>query len=326
MNKQRKSIIAGNEISCVKTYSLGGYPQKVLLDGKAKDLPIVVTLHGGPGSPIPFCAGGRGLFPAFTDQCILVSWDQYGCGINNAALPEDISLDDFVKMTKDLVASLKRDFTDNRIFLFGMSWGSVLAAKAAAAVPALVDGVICYGQVLNQLMRSEDTIHGLTHSSAPKRIKQRTTAIFEKELPSYQDAANISRWIRRYTDGYQNKNEPKANIRGMVAGILTSPDYSLKDFVAMIKNGYAQNRSLMNELLTLDLRKELSEVQVPYYILQGDTDIVTSTKTIADYMKTCDNPFLHVELVENAAHIPGMNGMNAVMKTMDVLVAGHPVK
>ena len=131
MNKKRKAIIDGNEVSYVKTYKLGGFDQKVLIEGKRKDLPIVITLHGGPGTPIPFCVGGRGLFPELTDQCILVSWDQYGCGINNAVLEESISISDFVQMTKDLIHFMKKDFEGNKIFLFGMSWGSVLAAKTA---------------------------------------------------------------------------------------------------------------------------------------------------------------------------------------------------
>ena len=90
MNRQRKAIIEANKVSTVEEFILGGYPQKVLIEGKTKDLPVVITLHGGPGSPIPFCVGARGLFPEFTDKCILVSWDQYGCGINNAKLPDDM--------------------------------------------------------------------------------------------------------------------------------------------------------------------------------------------------------------------------------------------
>ena len=76
MNRKRKAIIAGNEISELKTYSLGGYPQKILIDGRKRANPIVIFLHGGPGSPIPFSVGCRGLFPEITDQVTMVYWDQ----------------------------------------------------------------------------------------------------------------------------------------------------------------------------------------------------------------------------------------------------------
>lgn len=54
MNKARKLIIKENEISEIVTFSLGKIPQKILIEGKSRDLPVVINLHGGPGSPIPF--------------------------------------------------------------------------------------------------------------------------------------------------------------------------------------------------------------------------------------------------------------------------------
>ena len=62
-------------MSEIKTYRLNGYEQTVLLEGKSRSAPIIIYLHGGPGSPIPFCAGSRGLFPEITEQFIMVFWD-----------------------------------------------------------------------------------------------------------------------------------------------------------------------------------------------------------------------------------------------------------
>ncbi|TAH64517.1 MAG: hypothetical protein EWM47_12425 [Anaerolineaceae bacterium] len=75
MNRKRKAIIAANEISEMKTYTLGGYSQKVLIEGRKRTNPIVIFIHGGPGSPIPFNEGCRGLFPEMTDQVTMVYWD-----------------------------------------------------------------------------------------------------------------------------------------------------------------------------------------------------------------------------------------------------------
>lgn len=152
MNKQRKKIIAENAVSTIETFSLGGYEQKVLLEGKREDLPILLALHGGPGTPIPFCVGCRGLFPEITDKYILVCWDQYGCGINNAEIDDRFTIDHFVDMTVDLVRILKERFPENRLYLFAMSWGSLLSAKAAVRIPELINGVLVYGQVLRAPM------------------------------------------------------------------------------------------------------------------------------------------------------------------------------
>ena len=136
---KRNDVIKGNEISELHTFTLGGFPQKVLIEGKSRNLPIVITLHGGPGTPIPFSVGCRGLFPAFTNKFIMVYWDQLGCGINNHPIDGSFTIAAFVNMTADLIREVKQLFPENRIFLFSTSWGSILSALVMEREP--VDGV-----------------------------------------------------------------------------------------------------------------------------------------------------------------------------------------
>ena len=88
MNRQRKAIIEANKVSTVEEFILGGYPQKVLIEGKTKDLPVVITLHGGPGSPIPFCVGARGFSASAQEACFPnLRINVFLClGINTAAV------------------------------------------------------------------------------------------------------------------------------------------------------------------------------------------------------------------------------------------------
>lgn len=67
-----KKIKSNNAISKLCSFSLGEFQQKVLIEGKSKDNPIAITLHGGPGTSIPFSVGCRGLFSVFTDEFIMV--------------------------------------------------------------------------------------------------------------------------------------------------------------------------------------------------------------------------------------------------------------
>ena len=105
--KKKNEISAAYEVSQMYTFHLGGCDQKVLIEGKTKDLPVVIFLHGGPGTPIPFNAGCRGLFPEFTDRFLMVYWDQLGCGINNCELDENLKISPFVIMAADLCREIK---------------------------------------------------------------------------------------------------------------------------------------------------------------------------------------------------------------------------
>ena len=96
---KRKKYIRSCEISELATVRLYGIEQKILIEGKSKSLPVVIMLHGGPGSPVPFSVGCRGLFPEWTDKAIMVYWDQLGCGINNYKLDDSYRIENFVQMT-----------------------------------------------------------------------------------------------------------------------------------------------------------------------------------------------------------------------------------
>ena len=105
-------------------------------------------------------------------------------------------------------------------------------------------------------------------------------------------------------------------------GIMKSPDYSLRDFKAMIINGCAKSTKLWPELLQINLQPLLCEVKIPYYILQGDTDIVTSTLLLKEIVDESNNPYLRYKLVKNSGHIPGAEGMEGVLETLIEMTHG----
>lgn len=312
--RNRKINIAENQISELAFLNLGGYTQQVMLEGKASHFPVVITLHGGPGAPFPFCVGARGLFPEFTQRCILVAWDQYGCGINNQALPEDICIDDFVTMTVDLIKAMRLRFPRSEVYLLGMSWGSVLSAKVAAAHPELVDGVLVYGQVLRQLFRTPRVVQAIETSRAPDKRKEQMRQLASKEMLTYEDTMNVSKCVQKYTDGYQNPGDKKMPLGKLIWGYLTSPDYKWKDKLALLVNETQKAHGLFQQLSSVDLREDLKKVQVPYHILQGDTDLVTDTALITAFVDAAGNDFLKYTVIEHSAHMPGEQGMAAVLK------------
>lgn len=311
---KRKKYIAGCQVSEIKTYTLGGYPQKVLFEGKSRNAPIIIYLHGGPGSPVPFCAGSRGMFPEITDRFIMVYWDQLGCGMNDHPIDDSFSVESYVQMTLDLIKAVRNDFPENPINLFGVSWGSILAANAAVRVPQLLSRVIVYGQVTKDLFFNREVFDTL--EAAPLNGKEKADLQHLRTVvsPQQKDIMTMAGLIRRRTEGYQAKNGGKTPMGKIIFGLLTSPDYTLKDFKAVAVNGTRKNNSLFTEILTLDLRSALDSVTLPYLIMQGDTDIVTSTRFIEDFVKGSKNKNLHFALVKNSGHMPGGDGMKYMIE------------
>lgn len=316
MNRQRKKIIEENKISKLVTYTLGGYPQKVLIEGRHKQLPILLFLHGGPGFPPPFCVGSRGMEPEITQQYIAVYWDQLGCGINNFKIDHRFGIEDFVNMTTELVLELKKEFPDNPLTIFGTSWGSILAALTVIRVPRLIACVKIYGQILGHLWFNEEVFHTLLEAPLPNKKRKRLEQVEKAGSHSFQDIKFISTLIQKYTDGFLSRNNKNLSFVKLTKQFLGSPDYSLKDCWALFYNGYINSQRLLEELIEIDLSDTLSKVSVPYRILQGELDITTSTKTITAFMKESNNLFLSLRVLPNSAHIPTLKAMDAIMNEL----------
>ncbi len=318
MNKKRKKIIDENEISELFTFSLGGYEQKVLIEGKKKDLPIVITLHGGPGTPIPFSVGCRGLFPEFTDRFIMVYWDQFGCGINNYEVDDSFKIDTFVKMTSDLLDNVKKLFPSNKIIIFATSWGSVLSALVSEIKSAYIDGIVVCGQIVKNIFFNDEVISALEKSKTPRDKLEIIRNADPRGATSYE-LQTVNSCLTKYTDAYNNKNSPKVPMGKIIMGLITSPDYSFKDFKAVMINGYKGNNSIWGELLKIDLTETLSAMKIPYYILQGETDIVASTTVVKKLVESSNNENLSCTVVKNTGHFPNAEMMDKVFETLCAL-------
>ena len=316
---KRKKYINSCEISELATVQLGGIKQKILMEGISKNLPVVIMLHGGPGSPVPFSVGCRGLFPEWTDKVVMVYWDQLGCGINNYELNDSFHIENFVQMTCELVDYIKQRFPENKLFLFGVSWGSILALNTALRVPEKLDGVFVYGQVLKNLFFNDEVAHAFDNAS--QKVKQTVKRILETGTDCEYEVLDknlkmLYKLLSKYTNAYFNKNAKRAPIGKIIFGILSSPEYSFKDFKAVMKNGYTNNKTLWEEILNIDLTPRLAELKIKYLLLQGETDLVTSTANVLKTVECCSNKNVTVKVVKNSGHMPSSEAMVECFHTL----------
>ena len=155
----------------------------------------------------------------------------------------------------------------------------------------------------------------LCQSGIPKKKLERINNVTVENF-SGKDLKLISDSLRKYTDAYQNKIGAKAPMMPIVKGLIASPDYKMKDFKAIMINGYMKNTSLWKEILRLNLTEQLKKVEIPYIILQGDTDIVASTQTVKETVSISNNTNLRYKVVANTGHIPGVEMMNTLLSVL----------
>ncbi len=204
--------------------------------------------------------------------------------INNCVIDDSFSIDSFVTMTLDLVHKVRALFPNNKIYIFAVSWGSILSAKVLEKESKLVDGILVYGQIVKDVFFNEEVIAALDKTKLSKS-KLEIIKAAKRDKVSPKELRLVSASIRKYAEGNQ------------------------------------KNRSLWNEILQIDLADTLNNVQIPYVILQGDTDIVASASTVKTMVHSSSNSNLQCEMIENSGHEPGKEGMEWAVEKLGLLSA-----
>ena len=118
---------------------IGGIQQGFFIRSENPENPVILFLHGGPGSPelpmlIPYEVSER-LEKYFT----VCYWEQRGAGISfcNAIDPTTMTITQMVEDTRQMTEYLQRRFNQDKIYLIGHSWGSYLGVKTIEKYPEL---------------------------------------------------------------------------------------------------------------------------------------------------------------------------------------------
>ncbi|MEQ9120422.1 alpha/beta hydrolase, partial [Fulvivirga sp.] len=137
-------------IDTTEIIHIGGIKQFISIKGSNKKNPILLILHGGPGSSLIESS------EKFTDKLIsefvVINWDQRESGetlkINssNEALTPELFKND----TYELIKYIMNKFRKEKIYLVSHSWGSVLGFDFAEKHPELLYAYIAISPIVNQ--------------------------------------------------------------------------------------------------------------------------------------------------------------------------------
>ena len=87
----------------------------------------------------------------------------------------------------------------------------------------------------------------------------------------------------------------------------------------MIDRKEVTSNNEISEIIKLDLTSELSNVTVPYHILQDETDIVASTKSVQAIVEASGNKNLTLDILKNAGHLGSGELTGKVLEEVRIL-------
>ena len=228
--------------------------------------------------------------------------------------------DTIFKVHKDIVQI--RIFSDNIVLScpcerIGIEKAFYLVVVFSALIQEklLHYSVLSRGGIARGDFFNDEVMSALEASTVPRK-KLEIIKKAKPETANPKELQTINACLTKYTDAYNNKNCKKAPMGKIIMGLMTSPDYSFIDFKAVGDNGYKGNVSLWHDILKIDLTETLNAVKMPYYIIQGETDIVASTSVAKNIVDNSGNKNLSCIVVKNTGHFPGVEMMDNVFECL----------
>jgi proline iminopeptidase len=283
---------------------LGGHPQEVLIRGADAGHPLLLILHGGPGfAEMP-------LFTTYNadleQHFLMVHWDQRGAGRSYAAdIPaESMTLRQFVADGLELIDWLTDRFAQDKVYLLGHSWGSLLGATLAAERPEKVHAYVGVGQLVAGL-RNEQASYAFTLRKAAERGDTQALnalrSIEGRYAPGgglrFADLVVQRGWLDRFG----------GTVHGDLAAVFERVPPALRQEYFGELLGIAQQFSfgyLMPELLAADLHRTACTFDIPVHLFIGRHDQTTPAELAVEYFDAIEAPGKQFHWFERSAHMP----------------------
>ncbi|MBI3933710.1 MAG: alpha/beta hydrolase [Acidobacteria bacterium] len=288
----------------------------VTIRGANRENPVVLFLHGGPGSTLsPF---GASLFHDWEQSFTVVQWDQRGAGRTYAksgpSIEPTMTID---RMTQDgiEVAEYVRAHLDKKkIVLIGGSWGAVLGVYMARARPDLFHAYVGVAQIVS----TEDWSAGYARTLELARQATDQQSIAELESigpPPWNQLRKFGAWSR-VTRAYEAKSSGQPLELRLSTEYASDAEQQQWAEAANFSQAHFFGLDMRGPLELLNLPTLGSNFGVPVFILQGDADLKAVPKVTRAYFDQLRAPEKEFILVPQAGHEPNAEMLKAMLQTM----------
>ena len=292
-------------ISSLESIRLGGVDQWMTIRGYDTESPILLFVHGGPG--MSDMGAIRHFVPNLEEHFTVAHWSQRGAGNSySSSIPaESMRMEQFVDDLESLARHLLERFGQQKLFLVGQSWGTILCMRLVKRAPELFYAYVGVNQVVDRA---------------------------QEELISYRAALNLARKLgnRKAVTQLEALGEPVGGVFATLEGTLVhktwtrtmgmitydpksfmalgkaialSPELTVRDILNLPKALRWSMELLWREFCQANLFQEIANVEVPVCFVAGQHDTYTSPELQARYLDHLDAPSKEYVLFRRSGHL-----------------------
>lgn len=300
-NARALAIHTPNGIAETDYVRLGGIDQWIQIRGEDRRNPVILFLHGGPGSSESALSS---LFRPWEKHFTVVMWDQRCAGKtfvrNGAASCKGMTLESIAQDGIDLTQFLRRHLHHRKIILLGHSWGTMLGVRMVKERPDLFSAYVGTGQVVS-IPEKEPIIYARTLARLRAAgAKKGIAALKTLGPPPYRNHQGIEierKWSQRY-----DIPSERDLFSNMTPVAVFAPGWSLLDLYGMLHAPDYAEKALYKSTADYDARKLGPDFRVPFFIVNGALDNITPTDLARNYFGFVHAPHKEFIVVPDAGH------------------------
>lgn len=300
--KTPKISSSARSVSCLEKVRIGGIEQWLLMRGKSVRLPVLLWLHGGPGT------AQIGFAPTFQRELeqhfVVVNWDQRGAGLSYRSdiRPESMNLEQFIADAREVTEYLQDRFRQNKIYIVGHSWGSILGVKLAERFPELYHAYIGIGQVTHMIkgerLSYEYALRQAQETGHVKAVRE-LAALEQDYFKDYRKLKIQRKWLGVFKGVMYRQPMEKV----VVPRMLRSSEYSLMDMLRFVRGARFSIKQMWQEVCDIDL-ESVTKLQIPVFLCMGRHDYNTPFELAEAFFHNLQAPIKTWEWFEESAHCP----------------------
>lgn len=280
---QKKTAAKGHKIDISDTVTINDIRQFLSIKSNNSELPVLLFLHGGPGTSL--IAAAEGFTDKLKEEFIVVNWDQRQTGetlqLNASDQPLSTALiqSDALRVTEYLLQKFKR----KKLYLVSHSWGSVPGFSIAAKHPELLHAYIAISPIIDQDKAATLTIEAIQDWAKQQHNQLAAQEIGKIRVPfeTKEDLFYFQKWlfIKNGVD-FAQKEDFRTNY------------YKWMDiWFPTWKESVAQN-----------MFQSLKQLKCPVYFIEGNADQYKSHELVKDYYTFIKAPKKGFYWMEKSGH------------------------
>ncbi|MCL2442486.1 MAG: alpha/beta hydrolase [Treponema sp.] len=326
--KDKEGNVIINSLAEKQFIEIGGIQQGFFLRSENPENPVILFLHGGPGSP-ELTLFYHNEKPERLEKYFTVCyWDQRGAGMSfsNSIEPNTMTLEQFIEDTRQITEYLKNRFNQEKIYLMGHSWGSILGIKTIEKYPENYLAYIGIGQVTNQL-ESEILAYDymlqyaidINDKSAIKKLNK-----FDRnasDFPAMEYINNVrTPLMNKYGIGMKHEN---FSMAGMIKDFFFFKGYTLSEKIKYVQGMMFSLTHLWDNVASVNLFESSISFQVPVYIIHGKYDYQVSYTLAKEYLEIIEAPEKAFFSFDKSAHSPNIEEPEKFVQTVRNIAAQY---